>query len=515
MNLGKKVADDVRRLISICKSLTSEPRHLVCYGFQKFFTPALMKALLIISLCAVLFCGCRTPVDPEQIAEATLISRQYRDCKDPDEKKELAKKLARYDRHWKSVVDELRPRSTTKVKHGYYPAEHFQTRQLREKHPDDLLYLAVPSSYRPGEATGLVVFLHGGGGNSPRTAPAGYMTPGKPDDSPNGSRLGEIFEAAGMIGVGPSAPWNDKSNSRWCLPESDAYVADVIEECKGRYSIDADRVFLVGHSMGAFGAYQMAQTQPDRFAGIVAVAGSWGAAHWPALHGTDFCIVHGVKDAEPGVRDRHTDISFGRWADRMLTKRDVPHSFVEHAGGHDFGWSKPGVLKYLQASEDIRRDPFFPRVSLATPAGHYTSRFQEVKHRRWISLEATTPGEIEYDGVEIHGRKGHSKDSAPELWNAWELKRAQVKREGALIEAAYDGDNRFNVTMKNVRRFSLWLHPMMVDFDQPVTVMVNGTLRTIKAPKPSLATVLDSYDRRRDWGMVYPAVVSVAVGRDR
>lgn len=468
-----------------------------------------------IALGMAILCGCQAPIpisiSNEGLSHAVRLSGQYLATDDPKEYEAPAVELAAYDRFWGLVVDRLTPCPDSEVKPGYYPAEHFESQGLKEKHPDDLLYFVVPSSYRPGEPTGLVVFLHGGGGNSPRTAPAGYMTPGKPGDSPNGSRLGEIFEAAGLIGVGPSAPWNEKSNSRWCLPESDAYVADVIEECKGRFSIAADRVFLVGHSMGAFGAYQMAQTQPDRFAGIVGVAGSWGAAHWPALHGTDFCIVHGVKDAEPGVRDRHTDIAFGRWADRMLTERGLPHTFVEHEGGHGFGWSKPGVLKYLQASADVRRDPFFPRVSLATPAGHYPSRFQEVKHRRWLSLEETAEGEVEYDGVEIHGRKGHSKDSAPELWIAWELKRIRVKREGALIEAVYEGGNRFRVTTKNVKRFSLWLHPKMVDIGKPVTVTVNGAPRTIKAPQPSLATALDSYERRGDWGMVYPSKVAVTV----
>ena len=40
---------------------------------------------------------------------------------------------------------------------------------VREKHPDDLLYLVVPSGYRPEEPTPLVVFMHGGGKGSPRS----------------------------------------------------------------------------------------------------------------------------------------------------------------------------------------------------------------------------------------------------------------------------------------------------------------------------------------------------------
>jgi len=113
-----------------------------------------------------------------------------------------------------------------------------------------------------------------------------------------------------MIGVGPSAPWNEDDHSRWCLPEADDYIADVVQECKTRFYIESDRVFLLGHSMGGFGAYHQVQRQPDRFAAVIASAGSWSLAQWPVIRGTAFCIVHGARDAELGARDRHTDVAF-------------------------------------------------------------------------------------------------------------------------------------------------------------------------------------------------------------
>ena len=44
----------------------------------------------------------------------------------------------------------------------------------------------------------------------------------------------------------------------------------------------------------------------------------------------------------------------------------------------------------------------------------------------------------------------------------------------------------------------------MVDFKK-VRIIINGKERHNGAVKPSLATLLESYQRRRDWGLLYPA----------
>ena len=57
----------------------------------------------------------------------------------------------------------------------------------------------------------------------------------------------------------------------------------------------------------------------------------------------------------------------------------------------------------------------------------------------------------------------------------------------------------------------LWLHPHMTDFKKSVTVIVNGKTRFQKKVKPSLATALESYERRGDWGLVYPVKIELDV----
>jgi hypothetical protein len=54
----------------------------------------------------------------------------------------------------------------------------------------------------------------------------------------------------------------------------------------------------------------------------------------------------------------------------------------------------------------------------------------------------------------------------------------------------------------------------MADFNKPVQVTVDGELRFNKQVAPSLPTLLDSFARRRDWGLVYPAKITLDLGDD-
>lgn len=469
-----------------------------------------MKRLSSV-LAAGLILGSAVASAENDLANAVRAARIYLQTEDPEEKARIADELAEFDGDRAEVVAALRSKEHPAVTPGYYPAEHFSDPDLRKKHPDDLLYIQIPSNYVPAKASGLVVFMHGGGSDSPRTAPDRYMQAATPGSSKKSTRLGDVFEAAGMIGVGPSAPWNEKDTSRWCLPEADDYLADVIHECKQRFHIDDDRVFLMGHSMGGFGAWHQVQRQPDRFAGVIASAGMWSLAHWPVIRGTEFCIVHGARDSERGVRDRHTDIAYARWGHRLMEQQGIPHVFKEHPDGHSFGYGKSNVLEYIDASRELRRDPSFPQVVLVSPIGYTSSRSYPLRHNRWVTLEveAGREGKIEYDALQREG-PGHSKDSTAEEWSQWRLSHTAVKRTGARIEAINERNNRLRVTTSNVVRFSLWLNEAMVDFDSDIEVVVDGEVRFDGRVEPSLTTLLDSYERRGDWGLVYPGRVRIA-----
>src|SRR5260370_36594555 len=104
-----------------------------------------------------------------QLARSNLASD------DNDEREALAAKLAGYKGEIEPVLEKLSSRRFEPVEAGYLPEEHFSVTKLLEKHADDLLYFTIPKSYRPDRATGLIVFMHGGGNKSSRNAPRGFM----------------------------------------------------------------------------------------------------------------------------------------------------------------------------------------------------------------------------------------------------------------------------------------------------------------------------------------------------
>ena len=311
-----------------------------------------------------------------------------------------------------------------------------------------------------------------------------------------------MLTATGMITVGPSAPWNRDSPYRWCLPGTDEYLADVILECERRFNIDPDRVFLFGHSMGGFGAYHHALRQPDRFAAIVVNSGSWSLGYWPVIRGTPLCIVQGVQDAMRGVRWHYTDVAYGRWTDKILSSEKLDHTYLEHSGRHSIGYGRDKIAQYFASARELRRDPYYPHVTLASPEGFKKFCCLPVLHNRWLTLDEAVEGDLEYDELISHS----SGD-----FDSWRLEHRLGTHRGAMIDAINRGDNTISVTTRNVARFTLWLHPRMVDITKRVRVFVDGRVRFEGRIRPSLATALESYQRRRDWGLIYPIKIEVSV----
>lgn len=324
--------------------------------------------------------------------------------------------------------------------------------------------------------------------------------PKKADEEEN-SQLGDVFDATGMIAVGPSAPWDEDTAYRWCVRDSDEYLADVIRECRNRFNIDGDRVLLVGHSMGGFGAYHHIQRQPDRFAAVLVNAGSWSLAHWPVICGTPLGIVHGARDAVRGERWHYTDIEYARWTDKLLSQQNLDYVYYEHDGEHGISPSRELMAKYLKSTSKLRRDPYAAHVVLASPLGFDDSYCFPVRHNRWLTLDEAAEGTIEYDELVTNGADD---------FDDWRLRHRTTKSSGASIDAVNRDDNTIAVMTRNVARFTLWLHPRMVDVRKPVTIAVNGETRFSGAVKPSLVTALESYTRRHDWGLIYPIKIELA-----
>jgi len=131
--------------------------------------------------------------------------------------------------------------------------------------------VVVPSSYDPATPTPLLVLLHG------------YSASGSVQDLYFG--MSRNTRMRGMLLLIPDGTVDANGNRFWnatdaCCdfggigPDDVSYLRGLIAEMKSFYNVDADRVYLVGHSNGGFMSYRMACDASEEITAIVSLAGS-------------------------------------------------------------------------------------------------------------------------------------------------------------------------------------------------------------------------------------------------
>jgi len=448
-------------------------------------------------------------------AEIAAAARAYLSAGGDAERARLRPKLEAFTGDFDQVIQALKPRPAENPEKGWLLHREFRSPRLAGEYPEQPFSLYVPPDYRPGEPRGLLIFLHGGGRG--RGDVAGKVI--------ENYGIRDLLEESGRIVCLPTAPPNDYCWARWQLPEVDEYIADLVEEIESVYSLDPNNMILGGSSMGGMGANHLAHRFADRFASFLSAASNWDLACWHSLRGTTLWSLQGVNDASLFRRRHGTDIEFARAARRRLEEAGVDHVYREHCGGHALNDGRRIMREWLIWSRDKRRDPFFPHVVAVTPRGltpwtdwrrhriplasHENSTdFHSISpapHARWVTIEKTGPETILFDMLVM----SPVRDEVEDDWNNFTLTLKRKHVPGGIVEAFIRDDNVIEVTPKNVAAFTLWLHPNMVDFKE-VRILVRGTERFRGEVKPDLATLLDSYLRRRDWGLLYPARVTLA-----
>ena len=144
---------------------------------------------------------------------------------------------------------------------------------------DYLFYL--PREYRltPGKQWPLVVFLHGIGERGQDLEMVRRAGLAKRVE------LGTHFD---FILASPQCP----KDRKW-EPER---VVQLIEHLGNTFSVDRDRVYLTGFSMGGYGTWATACQHPEHFAAIAPLAGGGDTSQAERLKGVPIWAFHGKED---------------------------------------------------------------------------------------------------------------------------------------------------------------------------------------------------------------------------
>lgn len=145
--------------------------------------------------------------------------------------------------------------------------------------------LSVPANYDKEKKYPMMVFLHGAGSN-----PADIMVPLK-------AALGEewiiLCPPAGRI-LGPNSYIWDPQRDVTSVPNEIEYV-------RGKYTVDPDRIYLGGFSMGGTFSYTLGMNFPEMFAGMMPFGGALDGRFVSQetaekANSLPVFIVHGTKD---------------------------------------------------------------------------------------------------------------------------------------------------------------------------------------------------------------------------
>jgi len=157
--------------------------------------------------------------------------------------------------------------------------------------------LYVPSQYQADAPVPLVVLLHG------------YTSSGKQQDSY--MKFSKLVDTYGYIFLAPDGTqekagrhkrfWNATKaccNFENSTVDDSGYISSLIEKVQSEYNVDANRIYLIGHSNGGFMTYRMAYDHPDLIAAIASLAGA-SLPHLdrdaPAVP-VSILQIHGTKD---------------------------------------------------------------------------------------------------------------------------------------------------------------------------------------------------------------------------
>jgi predicted esterase len=135
--------------------------------------------------------------------------------------------------------------------------------------------LLAPAAVQTGKRLPLVLALHGAGG-SENLFFDGYGI----------GKIAHFGESRGWLVVSPRG-------SAGFTPQRTGEIIDAVDKL---YPVDRQRVFLVGHSMGAAQAIASVQATPTRFAAVAAMGGSGLVKETEGMNEVPFLIAVGAQD---------------------------------------------------------------------------------------------------------------------------------------------------------------------------------------------------------------------------
>lgn len=156
--------------------------------------------------------------------------------------------------------------------------------------------LSLPEVYDDKFQFPLVVFFHGAGERGMENEK--QLANGVQDIRDNMQKAIILAPQCSHFGQWVDTPWEQGGYSVDEVPESDEMMAvmALVQQITETYSVDKDRIYAMGISMGGFGVWDVMVRHNDVFAAGVAVCGAGDPTKADVLKDTPMFVFHGSQD---------------------------------------------------------------------------------------------------------------------------------------------------------------------------------------------------------------------------
>ncbi|MBL7856139.1 MAG: prolyl oligopeptidase family serine peptidase [Cyclobacteriaceae bacterium] len=317
--------------------------------------------------------------------------------------------------------------------------------------------LYIPKNYDPQKKYPLVVMLHGAGSNhrlALRRVFGKSNAPGETDVEAT-----RYFPEWKDVEYIVAATYARGTAGYQGIPEKDVY--DMLADVKKRFTIDEDRTYLTGLSMGGGGTLWIGLSRPDIWAALAPVC--------PAPpNGTDVLAPNAFNVPMHffhGDQDQAVPVSVSRDWVKRLKDSGTQVEYKEYPGVNHNSWENAyndgSIFSWFS---QFKRNQFPDRVRFSSANYKYNNAY-------WVTLDQLTPGTL------------------------------------ASIDVKFTATNQLDITTTNLDAFTLKLtnHPQFRS-DQPLTMVINGG-KKMKVPATTDFSMKQA-DRKWMIGKFEPSLVS-------
>ncbi len=311
--------------------------------------------------------------------------------------------------------------------------------------------LDIPDNYTSSHKYPLIIYLHGGvSRKQPKLSQAKWG-------------MHEELETNDAIQVFPVA-WD---KAKWWSQIQTDNIHSIIAQLKSTYSIDTNKVFLIGVSDGATGGFNLAATTPSQFAGFVSVIGYPGVLkNSRVILGENIYPIN-MRALKILAFNTKNDYLYPLEQMRYFTSgfKDIGIDIELVAypdGGHNMKALTRSLPQIREFISDTSRNSYPNKLT-------WQYEDESKLHRvHWLTIQELLPKQ---------------DISLPAGLNP-------TKKHSGMIELLKTG-NSIVIQNHGVKSYSLLLSPDHFDFKQPITLIENNKVLHKALVKPNKKILLD------------------------